>query len=306
MDQNLLKKSNEMIQVTENGNHIWERGEVIGFGGYSMVYKVKTLDGIVRVAKIANKSFRDKSKKLRDEIKIHQTLNHSNIVQFITDFDTDTHQIIIMEYCPERDLLKIIREKAYKDKLAGRKDLLFPFEQIKDTMLQIISGLEYLHQNEIVHRDLKPENILVTEEDGKLKMKICDFGLSVKLLTSECIADIGTPLYRSAEMVYGFDMFYHKNKYRDISEMEKQEYYAKCFKIDVWSLTVIFCYAMSGVEPFYGNNVPEVSSKIKNFIYNIPKFIPESILQIVKQIFVPDKSRLNLTAFKELLMRVNL
>lgn len=306
MEQPLLKKNNEMIQVTENGNTVWERGEVIGIGGYSMVYKTKTINGTVRVAKIANKSFKEKAKKLKDEVKIHQTLIHPNIVQFITNFDTDTHQIIIMEYCPDRDLQKIIQDKAYKDKLAKREDLLFPFSQIRDTMIQIISGLEYLHQNVIVHRDLKPENILIIKEDENLKMKICDFGLSVKLFTMECVADLGTPLYRAPEMIGGFDMFYHKNKYKDLSSIEKEEYYSKCFKIDVWSLTVLFCYLMSGIEPFNGNNVSIVNHKIKNFQYNVPQHIPEFIIEIIKRIFVPDNERLNLRTFKELVMLANL
>jgi 5'-AMP-activated protein kinase catalytic alpha subunit len=40
--------------------------------------------------------------------------------------------------------------------------------------LQIISGIEYLHQLKIVHRDLKPENLLL---DHDYVLKIADFGL---------------------------------------------------------------------------------------------------------------------------------
>lgn len=40
---------------------------------------------------------------------------------------------------------------------------------------QIISGVEYCHNNMVVHRDLKVENILL---DSKLNIKISDFGLS--------------------------------------------------------------------------------------------------------------------------------
>ena len=59
--------------------------------------------------------------------------------------------------------------------------------------LQILSGLEYCHQNLVAHRDLKPENILI---DNKGTLKIVDFGLSNlmkdgKFLRTQC----GSPNY---------------------------------------------------------------------------------------------------------------
>jgi serine/threonine protein kinase len=47
--------------------------------------------------------------------------------------------------------------------------------QAKWVMIQILNGLDYLHQNNILFRDIKLENILF-DIDGKIK--ITDFGLS--------------------------------------------------------------------------------------------------------------------------------
>lgn len=43
---------------------------------------------------------------------------------------------------------------------------------------QLLDGLSYIHSENIIHRDIKPENILF---DQSFNLKICDFGLSIKV-----------------------------------------------------------------------------------------------------------------------------
>ena len=44
---------------------------------------------------------------------------------------------------------------------------------IKKVMHQVLTALEYVHNQGVIHKDLKPENILL---DTQLNAKICDFG----------------------------------------------------------------------------------------------------------------------------------
>jgi serine/threonine-protein kinase/endoribonuclease IRE1 len=56
-----------------------------------------------------------------------------------------------------------------------------------DVLLQLATGLEYIHKEKIIHRDIKPENILiwVNPEDEEVLLKWADFGLSKQLKETE-------------------------------------------------------------------------------------------------------------------------
>ncbi|CAN7990465.1 unnamed protein product [Ixodes hexagonus] len=93
------------------------------------------------------------------------------------------------------------------------------YEQVLDIFYQIVSAVEYIHENGLIHRDLKPSNIFFAMDDA---VKVGDFGLVTALtggsvvatpsepttvsLTSESgrLTDqVGTQLYMSPEQIDG-------------------------------------------------------------------------------------------------------
>ena len=61
---------------------------------------------------------------------------------------------IIMEYCKDGDLARLMKQAKAKKVLLEEAEILSMAEQL-------FAGLTELHSKNIVHRDIKPENILL-------------------------------------------------------------------------------------------------------------------------------------------------
>lgn len=116
---------------------------------------------------------------------------------------------IQMQLCKKESL------KEWLNAHASNRD----YGQVLDIFYQIVSAVEYIHDNGLIHRDLKPSNIFFAMDDA---VKVGDFGLvtaltggsvvatpsepTAELLTSESgrLTDqVGTQLYMSPEQIDG-------------------------------------------------------------------------------------------------------
>lgn len=69
-------------------------------------------------------------------------------------------------------------------------------------MLQLLDGLDYMHNHFIVHRDLKVSNLLMTDYGC---VKIADFGLARKfsIPNGQMTPRVVTLWYRAPELLFG-------------------------------------------------------------------------------------------------------
>lgn len=177
---------------------------LIGSGAFGDVYlgKHPSIEREVAIKVLDPSLSQDEEmvKRFNAEARAVNLINHPNIIQ-IYDFGEleDGRAYFTMELLKGVELAELIKKRA---PMSLRETLKI--------MKGITNGLQAAHDHSIIHRDLKPDNIFVDEQDGKLDVKILDFGIAKllggnvksKYTTSRGMV-MGTPLYMSPEQASG-------------------------------------------------------------------------------------------------------
>ena len=173
-----------------------------------------------------------------------------------------------LELCAA-SLDKLFLNDGNPDKYCG------PDIPVEDMLIQLASGLEYIHRMELVHRDLKPENALIWVDNEKqiAIMKWADFGLSkpTSVRGTFTLSGIkGTPYWFAPEILQIWDAG-NKNESAVRSRGTN--------KSDVFAEGLILGYILLGGEHPYGDTLFKTLSNLKeNNAVNLPSI--SVILQI--------------------------
>ncbi|CAM6107321.1 unnamed protein product [Calypogeia fissa] len=151
---------------------------VLGEGGYGIVYRGQLTDGtLVAVKKLLNNSRGQAEKEFRVEVEAIGRVRHKNLVRLLGYCaEGAQHRMLVYEYVDNGNL-----EQWLHGPISTSNAMSW------DSRMKIVmgtaKGLAYLHEAlepKVVHRDIKSSNILV---DGQWNAKVSDFGLA-KLLGS--------------------------------------------------------------------------------------------------------------------------
>ena len=208
----------------------------LGVGSFG---EVKLACHIPTKTQVAVKILRKKSNALGEmnsEVKILQTLEHSNIIHFFHVIDTQSTTYIITEYVAGKDLQMFLSEVGCLKEQEAR-----PIFQ------QVVSAVHFLHQRRIAHRDIKLENILI---DGDGNVKLCDFGMAIQLAEGQKLEEIcGSLHYIAPEML-------SRKPYDGLA-------------VDMWSLGVVLYAMVTGQFPYAEDTLDGMHRLITNTKYPI-------------------------------------
>ncbi|KAJ1733921.1 Suppressor of Sensor Kinase (SLN1) [Coemansia biformis] len=139
------------------------------------------------------------SDKIVREMEVMSMLQHPNIVTY---YGIEVHRekvYLFMELCTRGSLAQMIKDQGRLDETT-----------VKVFVVQMLRGLQYLHQSGICHRDIKCDNTLL---DENMAIKLVDFG-AAKVLNQQSLASrrthvrdgaslTGTPMYMAPEVILG-------------------------------------------------------------------------------------------------------
>lgn len=252
-----LCKTPPSIVRTRNGID-YRRGVFLGEGGFARCFQMKDSLGRIYAAKTVAKALikNEKTKtKLLLEIKIHKSLKHPNIVNFVDCFEDDVNVYILLEICPHQSLMELLKT---------RKRVSEP--EVRFFMVQIVGAIKYLHSRRVIHRDLKLGNIFF---DPEMNLKIGDFGLASVLPSTDSrkYTICGTPNYIAPEVLGG-----------------KQTGHS--FEVDIWAIGIMMYALLVGKPPFQAKDVNVIYERIKKTEYLFPadKPISENAKTLIKDL----------------------
>lgn len=149
---------------------------VLGEGGYGVVYKGRLINGAeVAVKKLLN-NLGQAEKEFRVEVEAIGHVRHKNLVRLLGYCIEGVHRMLVYEYVNNGNLEQWLHG-------AMRQYGNLTWEARMKVILGTAKALAYLHEAiepKVVHRDIKSSNILI---DDEFNAKVSDFGLA-KLLGS--------------------------------------------------------------------------------------------------------------------------
>jgi len=261
-DDEMHESWNDTVLFTKNDAKVtkddFELLTVIGKGSFGKVMQVKKKDdGKIYAMKVLRKEAiiaRKQVTHTKAEKTILQKIQHPFIVRLHYAFQTKDKLYMILDFINGGELFHHLKKE-------GR----FPENRVKFYAAEIVCAMSHLHSLGIVYRDLKPENILI-DSDGHIC--ITDFGLSKEIdPTQGTTTFCGTPEYLAPEVLKG---------------------QGHGIAVDWWSLGTLIYEMLTGLPPFYSQNINIMYQKILNGELRFPSYVTPDAQALLEGLLTRD------------------
>ncbi|AMD19103.1 HBR202Cp [Eremothecium sinecaudum] len=233
------QRRRQVIQV--NGSE-YEKIELLGRGGSSKVYKVRsTGNKVYALKRVSFDEFDDSSVDgFKGEIELLKKLENQTRVVKLIDHEMDHGVLYVVMECGDNDLSQV---------LAQRANMPLDIEFVRYHAQEMLKCVKVVHEAGIVHSDLKPANFVFV----KGILKIIDFGIAnaVPDHTVNIYRDtqIGTPNYMAPEALVAMN-------YATDQVSSQEDIHRNRWKVgkpsDIWSCGCIIYQMIYGRPPYGG------------------------------------------------------
>lgn len=196
----------EILELTGKAVKSYEIEDLLGQGGYGVVYRAKQSAVLREVAikvilpKYANSP--EFIRRFESEAQVVARLEHPHIVPLYDYWREPDSAYLVMRY---------LRGGSLRDKIDAQGQL--DVDTTGKILEQVGSALTFAHRNGVVHRDVKADNILM-DEDGNAYLG--DFGIAKEVGSDGGGGQgdiVGTPAYLAPEQIRGGDVGPHSDVY---------------------------------------------------------------------------------------------
>jgi len=231
----------------------------LGSGGFGRVYRVRNLalerEEALKVLHPTLAADRDIMERFQREAQLAAAVRHPNIVDVYGTGGRAGMLWYTMAFVRGENLAQVIQRGGP-----------LPVGRVVQLLEQSLSALQHAHTRGLIHRDLKPENVLLEQPGGHVQ--ITDFGLALAVHGREgfggASSHSGTPEFASPEQLLG----------------ERVD-----LRTDLYSISLVALYALTGHAPFTGGSVEAILAK--QTMGNLPDVrevrddVPDELLAVI-------------------------
>jgi serine/threonine protein kinase len=202
----------------------YEVQSFLGQGAMGTVYRAydRALEETIAIKVLRSGASPEYEHRLRSEIKLARKIRHRHVCAIHEYGEDHGLRYIAMEYVDGFNLRQLIEQCG-----------ALPAAEALDLAIQVLGGLQAVHDTGIIHRDLKSPNIM---RDSGGVVRLMDFGMARHrgddVVAATAIgAVLGTPEYMSPEQARG----------------ERAD-----FATDIYSMGIVLYELLAGHVPFQG------------------------------------------------------